>query len=56
MSCPPRSFRICNALRPWLPVILYGLTTLGFIVAFGLYKTEVFARKWLGCARIPYSY
>jgi hypothetical protein len=30
-------------LKPWLPLILYAITSLGFIVAFAFYRTEVFA-------------
>jgi len=48
----PRTLRLINLLRPWLPVILYGLTTLAFVVAIALYRPELFARldqlaRWL---------
>lgn len=41
----PRGLRIANLLRPWLPLILYALTTLAFVVAIALYRNEVFARE-----------
>lgn len=48
----PRGLRIFNLIKPWLPIILYGLTSLGFLIAIALYKTQVFARldelsRWL---------
>jgi hypothetical protein len=42
----PRGLRIANLLKPWLPLIMYGLTSLAFLVAIGLYRTEVFAREF----------
>lgn len=38
-----RSPRLITMLKPWLPMILYGLTTAAFIVAIAFYKTELFA-------------
>ena len=43
----PRGLRIANLLKPWIPIILYGITTLAFIVAIALYKTEVFTRAFI---------
>ncbi|KAF9469055.1 hypothetical protein BDZ94DRAFT_1245260 [Collybia nuda] len=40
----PRGLRIANLIRPWIPLILYALTTLAFVVAIALYRNEVFAR------------
>lgn len=40
----PRGLRIANLIKPWIPIILYGITSLAFIVAIALNKTEVFAR------------
>lgn len=40
----PRGLRISNLLKPWIPLILYGLTSLAFIVAIAFWKTEVFTR------------
>lgn len=40
----PRGLRIANLIKPWIPIILYGITSLAFIIAIALYKTEVFAR------------
>lgn len=39
-----RSFtsRIFRVLKPWLPLILYAITSLGFVVAIAFYRTELF--------------
>ncbi|TDL29275.1 hypothetical protein BD410DRAFT_710718 [Rickenella mellea] len=45
LSTPTRSFRrtvLCQRLKPWLPFILYAMTSLGFVLAISLWKTEVF--------------
>ncbi|KAJ6539185.1 hypothetical protein B0H19DRAFT_346879 [Mycena capillaripes] len=39
----PRGLRIANLLRPWLPLIMYALSSLVFVVAIAFFKTEVFA-------------
>lgn len=39
----PRGLRIANLLKPWVPIILYGITSLAFVFAIALYKTEVFS-------------
>ncbi|TFY52394.1 hypothetical protein EVJ58_g10041 [Rhodofomes roseus] len=39
----PRGLRIVNLLKPWTPIILYALTSLGFLAAISLWKAEVFA-------------
>ncbi|KAF7301416.1 hypothetical protein MIND_00706900 [Mycena indigotica] len=41
-STVTRSRRIRDRLRPWLPIILYVLSSLIFVVAIAFYKTEVF--------------
>ncbi|KAI0637831.1 hypothetical protein C8Q77DRAFT_1049132 [Trametes polyzona] len=38
----PRSLRIANLLKPWIPIILYVMTTLGFLAAVSFWKVEVF--------------
>ncbi|KAF5363585.1 hypothetical protein D9756_000546 [Leucocoprinus leucothites] len=38
----PRGLRILNLIKSWMPLILYALTSLGFVVAITLYKTELF--------------
>lgn len=38
----PRGLRIANLLKPWIPIILYAFTSLGFLVAIALWKAEVF--------------
>lgn len=38
----PRGLRIANLIKPWIPIILYVLTTLGFLVAVSFWKVEVF--------------
>lgn len=40
----PRGLRIANLLKPWIPLILYALTSLVFVVAIAFWKTEVFTR------------
>lgn len=43
---PPATSRASSTvfarLRPWLPLIMYAITTLAFVVAFGLYRAELF--------------
>lgn len=45
-SYPPRNKvetqSILGVLRPWLPLIMYAITSLAFVVAFALYRTELF--------------
>ncbi|KZT12969.1 uncharacterized protein LAESUDRAFT_669135 [Laetiporus sulphureus 93-53] len=38
----PRGLRIANLLRPWVPIILYALTSLGFLAAVSFWKIQVF--------------
>jgi hypothetical protein len=38
----PRALRLANLVRPWLPVILYAMTSIGFLIAIAFWKTEVF--------------
>ncbi|KAF7797513.1 hypothetical protein EIP86_008713 [Pleurotus ostreatoroseus] len=47
----PRGRRI-RALKPWIPIILYAMTSLGFLAAVGFWKAEVFGAlddlaRWL---------
>lgn len=39
----PRGLRIANLFKPWIPIILYALTSLGFLAAISFWKVEVFA-------------
>lgn len=39
----PRGLRIANLLKPWIPIILYAITSLGFLAAISFYKVEVFS-------------
>lgn len=39
---PPRKIRLCSIVKPWLPVLAYLSTSLGFLVAIAFWKTEVF--------------
>ncbi|KAG8218367.1 hypothetical protein J3R82DRAFT_3987 [Butyriboletus roseoflavus] len=50
-SCPrsqsyryvrPRGLRIWNLLKKWSPVLAYGATSLGFVLAIAFWKTQVF--------------
>ncbi|KAE9410278.1 hypothetical protein BT96DRAFT_961753 [Gymnopus androsaceus JB14] len=52
----PRTLRISNLIRPWLPVIFYAFTSLGFLVAIVFYKAQLFAAldelsRWLQADR-----
>ncbi|KAG0705495.1 hypothetical protein DFH29DRAFT_906824 [Suillus ampliporus] len=38
----PRGLRIWNLFKQWLPILAYGATSLGFVLAVALWKTEVF--------------
>ncbi|KDQ64801.1 hypothetical protein JAAARDRAFT_28438 [Jaapia argillacea MUCL 33604] len=38
----PRGLRIANLLKPWIPLILYAITSLAVLVAIGFWKSEVF--------------
>ena len=38
-SSPLQIFR---TLKPWLPLIFYAMTSLGFVIAFAFYRTELF--------------
>lgn len=38
----PRGLRVSNLIKPWIPLILYGITSLGFLVAIAFWKNEVF--------------
>ena len=37
-----RSSHFFTLIRPWLPIIMYAITSLAFVVAFALYRTELF--------------
>lgn len=39
-SSPLHLFR---TLKPWLPLIFYAITTLGFVIVIAFYRTELFA-------------
>ena len=39
---PPRKIRLCSIIKPWLPVLAYLSTSLGFVVAFAFWKTQLF--------------
>ncbi|KAJ8595335.1 hypothetical protein M405DRAFT_849775 [Rhizopogon salebrosus TDB-379] len=38
----PRGLRIWNLFKHWLPILAYGATSLGFVLAIAFWKTEVF--------------
>jgi hypothetical protein len=43
---PSRGLRLNSlCLKPWLPLIMYGITSLAFLIAFSLWRVEVFARE-----------
>ena len=37
-----RSSHLITLLRPWLPLIMYAITSLAFVAAFAFYRTELF--------------
>jgi hypothetical protein len=39
---PPRKIRLWSILKPWLPVLAYLSTSLGFLVAIAFWKTQLF--------------
>lgn len=39
---PPRKIRLWSILKPWLPVLAYVSTSLGFVIAIAFWKTQVF--------------
>lgn len=43
----PRGLRISNLIKPWIPLILYGITSFGFLVAIMFWKKEVFEGTFL---------
>lgn len=42
-----RRLRLHSLLRPWLPLILYLCTTLGFLLAIAFWKEEVFQGAYI---------
>ncbi|KAF9569495.1 hypothetical protein CPC08DRAFT_623513 [Agrocybe pediades] len=41
-SYPPTGPGIVSTMRPWLPLIMYAISSLAFVVAIAFYKTELF--------------
>jgi len=41
-SYPPVGPGIVSTMRPWLPLIMYAISSLAFVVAIALYRTELF--------------
>ena len=39
---PPRKIRLCSIIKPWIPVLAYLSTSLGFLVAIAFWKTQLF--------------
>ncbi|KAI9510423.1 hypothetical protein F5148DRAFT_579763 [Russula earlei] len=39
---PPRKIRLWSIVKPWLPVLAYISTSLGFLIAIAFWKTQVF--------------
>ena len=38
----PRGLLIASLIKPWTPIVLYAITTLGFLAVVGFWKAEVF--------------
>lgn len=52
--------RLMDRIRPWIPVLMYGATSLGFLIAIAFYKTQVFTfldelSSWLKNDRYGYA-
>jgi hypothetical protein len=43
----PRGLRIVNCLKPLIPLMLYGATSLAFLLAIALWRAEVFSCEYL---------
>jgi hypothetical protein len=41
-----RRLLLQERLKPWIPALLYALTSLGFVVAITMWKAEVFQGKF----------
>jgi hypothetical protein len=41
-----RGSRVINLVKPWMPVILYAMTSIGFVIAIAFWKTEVFTGEF----------
>ncbi len=39
---PPRKIRLWSIIKPWIPVLAYLSTSLGFLVALAFWKAQVF--------------
>ncbi len=39
---PPRKIRLWSIVKPWLPILAYLSTSLGFVIAIAFWKTQVF--------------
>jgi len=51
----PRGLRIWNLFKQWLPILAYGATSLGFILAIAFWKTEVLDGKSSGSCRFTFT-
>jgi hypothetical protein len=38
----PFSSSLSTRLKPWMPIILYGISSLGFVIAIAFWRTEIF--------------
>jgi hypothetical protein len=43
---PPRHVRLCSLVKPWLPLLAYLSTSLGFVIAIAFWRTELFEGAW----------
>ena len=49
-----RRYRLYALLKPWLPLIVYLLTSLGFLFTIAVWKEEVFKGMCFAIARLVY--
>ena len=40
---------LATRLRPWIPVIIYGISSLGFVVGIAFWRTEIFQGTAMRC-------
>jgi hypothetical protein len=54
----PRGLRIMNLIKPLIPIILYGMTSIGFVIAIAFWKSQVFhgmSSSFMCTGSNPYS-
>jgi len=52
---PPRKIRLWSIVKPWLPVLAYVSTSVGFLIAIAFWKTQVFQGAFYNPVIPPYA-